>query len=84
MPVSAWSPYAVIDPRRRTSSRIVALLAEEQRYNIDMNERLKLGSEQAVVSVCKWARLDRQTKRGRLRSTKFARLNDEFQDAIVR
>ena len=47
MPVSAWSPYAVIDPRRRTSSKIVALLAEEQRYNIDMNEGLKPGVSRA-------------------------------------
>jgi len=50
MPVSAWAPYVVISPRRITYSKIVALLAEEQRYNIDMNERLKLGSEQGIVS----------------------------------
>ena len=54
MPVSAWAQYAVIIPRRITASKIVALLAEEQRYNIDMNECLKLGSEQGIVTGFKW------------------------------
>lgn len=29
-------------------------LSDEQRYTIDMNERLKLGREQVVVNVCNW------------------------------
>jgi hypothetical protein len=49
-----------------------------------MNKRLKLGGAIRGANDRNWVRLDRQSKRRRLRSTKFAGLNDEFQDAIVR